>query len=204
MWPKKSKHRKHKQKPQRGPGKAVPRNHPVKPENLPPIAEKAEPLVILRERPRAIIVLFIVGLILFFMLGLILITVGQLKPADAYVRPAFPWIVTILGILCCVPALVALFVYGAAFIEAEVNKLVAVFGAIFLIVLIIVVLVIPNPTEFPMLVFRVILALAAACVGAVIPGILQIKSRMVRATSASAFFATVFFFNPAALTKLIK
>jgi len=78
------------------------------------------------------------------------------------------------------------------------------FGAIFLVVLLIVALLFPNPSESSLLVFRVILALSAACVGAVLPGVLHFNRPFLRAGGAAAFFVVVFFFNPAALTTVIK
>lgn len=183
---------------------AVRKERPVPLKELRPVADKAAPLVVLSQRPRAIIVFFCLGLVVFFLLGLILIAIGQFKPTATYFRPAFPWILTILGIFCCMPALVALIVEAVKLIKTEETKLAAGFGAIFLVVLLIVVLIFPNLTESSALVVRVVLALSAACVGAALPGIFDIKNRLFRATSASAFFAAVFFFNPGTLSKLIR
>src|SRR5205807_1504792 len=59
---------------------------------------------------------------------------------------------------------------------------------------------IPNPTTSQYTVFRIVLALAAAGVAALIPGLLEVEvSPAVRAGGAIAVFAIAFFFSPAAL-----
>lgn len=76
-------------------------------------------------------------------------------------------------------------------------------GGIFVIVLLLVALVVPNPTEFQLFVFRVILALAAAGVAALIPGFFHIESKTalyaVRAGGALGVFLLVYLVNPPAL-----
>ena len=57
------------------------------------------------------------------------------------------------------------------------EKLVAfAFGLIFVVVMLYIALYVPNPTETQWFTFRVVLALAAAGVGAVIPGLLNVES----------------------------
>ena len=78
--------------------------------------------------------------------------------------------------------------------------LVFLFGVVFVVALLILAIVFPNPTPFQYNVFRVVLALAAAGVAALIPGFLQVSiSDWLRAGGALAVFTVVYFFNPAAL-----
>ena len=59
---------------------------------------------------------------------------------------------------------------------------------------------IPNPTEFQLFVFRIVLALAAGAFGALIPGFIEVEFKnWLRAGGALALFAIVFFLNPPAL-----
>tara|TARA_B100001964_G_C14253798_1_gene611261 strand:- start:3758 stop:4369 length:612 start_codon:yes stop_codon:yes gene_type:complete len=74
------------------------------------------------------------------------------------------------------------------------------FGVAFVIVLLVIAVVIPSPTPFQYTVFRVVLALAAAGVAAMIPGFLQVNiSGWLRAGGALGVFAVVYFYNPAEL-----
>lgn len=77
------------------------------------------------------------------------------------------------------------------------------FGVIFVAVLLGVAFAAPNPTDFQLFVFRIVLALAAAGVAAVIPGFLHIESKTalyaVRAGGALGVFLLVFLVNPPAL-----
>lgn len=74
------------------------------------------------------------------------------------------------------------------------------FGVTFIIVLIIIALTNPDPSQFQYTIFRVVLSLAAAGVGAVIPGTISVTAnRWVRAGGAIAMFVIVYFFAPAAL-----
>jgi hypothetical protein len=67
-------------------------------------------------------------------------------------------------------------------------------------VLIVVAIAVPNPTGFQYTVFRIVLALAAGGVAAMIPGFLQVKvSTFIRAGGALAVFVIVYFYSPAAL-----
>jgi hypothetical protein len=74
------------------------------------------------------------------------------------------------------------------------------FGLIFVVTVLAIVLAVPDPTPSQWFVFRVVLALAAAGIGAVIPGLLVVHvSTMVRAGGALALFVLVYSMNPPAL-----
>jgi hypothetical protein len=73
-----------------------------------------------------------------------------------------------------------------------------VFGALFVLVLLAIAIVFPNPQGLLPTAFRIILALAAAGVGAVIPGLLNIRIQtgnqlFIRAAGALALFVLVLF-----------
>lgn len=78
-----------------------------------------------------------------------------------------------------------------------------IFGCIFIIVLLVIALAIPEPTVQQTFIFRVILALAGAGVGAVIPGFLNIDGKILeislRATGALALFVIIYRMNPPSL-----
>jgi hypothetical protein len=78
------------------------------------------------------------------------------------------------------------------------DKLLAfIFGVVFLSAILVIAIFIPNPSGFSYTVFRIVLALAAAGVGAVIPGFLNVEYRnIVRAGGAIALFVIVYFFPP--------
>jgi len=70
-------------------------------------------------------------------------------------------------------------------------------GVVFIALMLIVAIAIPNPTATQWFVFRVVLALAAAGIGAVIPGLIVVNvSRVVRAGGAIALFVLVYLLNP--------
>jgi hypothetical protein len=78
------------------------------------------------------------------------------------------------------------------------------FGVIFLIALLVIAIVIPNPTAAQYKVFRIVLSIAAAGAAAMVPGFLNIEFNpttgfLVRAGGALAVFVIVYFFNPASL-----
>jgi len=74
------------------------------------------------------------------------------------------------------------------------------FGVVFVTVLLVLSVAIQNPTATTFFIFRTVLALAAAGVGAVIPGLLVVHvSKLVRAGGALALFVLVFLVNPPAL-----
>ena len=74
------------------------------------------------------------------------------------------------------------------------------FGVVFVLILVLIAVVLPQPPEFQQLVFRVVLALAASGIGALVPGFLTIRYKnFLRAGGALAVFAIVYFFSPATL-----
>ena len=75
-----------------------------------------------------------------------------------------------------------------------------IFGFIFVSVMLVVAVAIPNPTVSQMFVFRVVLSLAAGGIGAVIPGFLSVNvSAYVRAGGAMALLVLVYLMNPPSL-----
>jgi hypothetical protein len=77
-----------------------------------------------------------------------------------------------------------------------------VFGVVFVTALLALVIFIPNPTPPQFEVIRIILALAAGGVAAMIPGFLNLKLGLgsnlaLRAGGALAVFAIVYFYSPA-------
>lgn len=76
------------------------------------------------------------------------------------------------------------------------------FGAIFITVVLVISFNAPNPTPFQYTVFRIVLALAASGIAAMIPGLLNVRcGNGIRATGAMAVFVVVYFFSPANLLK---
>ena len=74
------------------------------------------------------------------------------------------------------------------------------FGVAFILMLLLIAVFCPNPTSFQCLVFRVVLALAAAGVAAMISGFLTVHvGTVIKASGAIAVFVIIYFFNPAAL-----
>lgn len=79
------------------------------------------------------------------------------------------------------------------------------FGVAFVIVLLTFAIAYPEPSNFQIFVFRTVLALAAAGVAAVIPGMLNLQiGTWLTATGAIAVFAIVFLVNPPALVSQTK
>jgi hypothetical protein len=81
-----------------------------------------------------------------------------------------------------------------------------VFGIAFVVTLLVLAVKFPNPTPFQYTVFRIVLALAAAGVAAMIPGIIKVEMSAgekfaVGAGGALAVFVIVFFKNPAGLIR---
>jgi hypothetical protein len=75
-----------------------------------------------------------------------------------------------------------------------------IFGVGFMIVMLVIAFVKPDPSQFQYSVFRTVLALAGAGIGAVIPGFLQVSVKSwIRAGGAIAIFILVYFWNPAQL-----
>jgi predicted membrane channel-forming protein YqfA (hemolysin III family) len=82
--------------------------------------------------------------------------------------------------------------------------LIFIFGVIFVVTLIVLSIAIPEPSQFQYTTFRIVLALAAAGVAAIIPGFLSLKLEsgtllLIRAGGALAVFVIVYFVNPAKL-----
>lgn len=80
-----------------------------------------------------------------------------------------------------------------------------VFGCTFVCALLVLALLIPNPTPFQYQTFRIVMALAAAGVAAMIPGFLKVEIHptvkvIIRAGGALGVFVVVYFFNPAKLS----
>ena len=74
------------------------------------------------------------------------------------------------------------------------------FGAFFAIVMLLIALFDRDPTPFGILIYRVVLALVAAGIGAVIPGMIEVNVQpFIRAGGAIALFVIVFWFNPPSL-----
>ncbi len=75
-----------------------------------------------------------------------------------------------------------------------------VFGVVFIIVMLTIALLKPDPSAFQFKVFHTVLSLAGAGIGAMLPGFLEVKmKKYLRAGGAFAIFAIVYF-NPALLT----
>lgn len=77
-------------------------------------------------------------------------------------------------------------------------------GVVFIVVLIVIAIEVPNPTGFQYWVFRVVLSSAAAACGALIPGFLTVNMSLgtavaIRSSGALALFVLVYFLNPAEL-----
>lgn len=87
---------------------------------------------------------------------------------------------------------------------SNVDKMLAFgFGVVFVSVILAIALLQPNPTQFSYTIFRIVMALAAAGVGAVLPGFLEVSFRnWLRAGGALALFVVVYFFAPAGLSPI--
>ena len=74
------------------------------------------------------------------------------------------------------------------------------FGVVFLGLLLLLSLRFPQPTSFQYTVFRIVLALAAAGIAALIPGLLEVNAgAWLKASGALAVFAVIYFYSPAGL-----
>ena len=75
-----------------------------------------------------------------------------------------------------------------------------IFGIAFVITLLVMAVIIPNPTPEQYATFKTILALAAAGVGGVLSGFIHVEGTLkqwsIRAGGALALFLIVFFFTP--------
>lgn len=92
-------------------------------------------------------------------------------------------------------------------VEADSNrwekKAALGFGIVFIVVMLILAIFIPQPTRTQFFVFRVVLALAAAGIAWFIPGFIDVRIKLpkifVRATGAIAVFVLVYLVNPPGL-----
>ncbi len=78
------------------------------------------------------------------------------------------------------------------------------FGIIFIVTMLIIAAIFPEPTDFQIFIFRVVLALAASGIGAVMPGFLHVEWDQkylpyIRAGGAIALFVIVYLVNPPGL-----
>ncbi len=74
------------------------------------------------------------------------------------------------------------------------------FGAVFIIVMLVISFARPEPSTFQYGVFRTVLAIAGAGTVAVFPGFIEVKfGNWLRAGGALAVFAILYFCNPAQL-----
>lgn len=81
-----------------------------------------------------------------------------------------------------------------------------VFGVLFLTAILILATLFPTPTKTQYEIFRIVIALAAGGVGAVVPGLLDLEMNLgvtehqklaIRAGGALAVFIIVYFYSPA-------
>jgi MFS family permease len=87
----------------------------------------------------------------------------------------------------------------SASISVNEKMMTFAFGVVFVAALMIIAMFFPSPTPFQYTVFRIVLALAAAGIAALIPGLISIQMPWVRAGGAIAVFVLVYNFSPAAL-----
>lgn len=92
-----------------------------------------------------------------------------------------------------------------AVLEAHPQLLAFFFGLCFVGILLILAIGFPQPSAFQYMVFRIILALAAAGIAGVIPGLIQLKMRsnailLINAGGALAVFVLIYLFAPADLS----
>jgi hypothetical protein len=72
------------------------------------------------------------------------------------------------------------------------------FGAVFVVVMLVLAVLFPEPTPFQYEVFKIVLAIAVAGVAAMIPGFLNVEvGNVIRAGGAIAVFVIIYFFSPA-------
>lgn len=84
--------------------------------------------------------------------------------------------------------------------KTQQSTLAFLFGVVFVVVLLVIAIGFPTPTPFQYTVFRIVLALAAAGVAAMIPGFISVEFKTwVKAGGALAVFVIVYFVNPASL-----
>ncbi len=72
------------------------------------------------------------------------------------------------------------------------------FGALFLIVMLVLAILVPEPTGTQFFTFRVVLAIAAAATAAMVPGFLEVNlGKVIKAGGAIGVFVIVYSTNPA-------
>ena len=75
-----------------------------------------------------------------------------------------------------------------------------ILGVVLIVVSLIVALIIPKPSVFQFWVFRVIMGVGGACIGAIIPGFVEFTSQIneiaLRAGGAIALFLVIYLINP--------
>ncbi|WP_417912957.1 hypothetical protein [Candidatus Electronema sp. TJ] len=91
-----------------------------------------------------------------------------------------------------------------AALEARTKLLAFFFGLCFVAALLVIAVWFPQPTPFQYVVFRSVLAVAAAGVAGVIPGMIRLKAQpgtalLIHAGGALAVFVMVYLLAPAAL-----
>ncbi|WP_444935335.1 hypothetical protein ACJJIW_12440 [Microbulbifer sp. JMSA004] len=91
--------------------------------------------------------------------------------------------------------------YKLPFMTKQIQTYLAFgFGVSFLILLIIIAFLTPDPTGFQYTIFRIVLALAAGGTVAAFPGFIEVKfGKWLRAGGALAVFVLVYFYSPAAI-----
>jgi len=87
----------------------------------------------------------------------------------------------------------------------NINVLIAfIFGVVFLAIMLGFAVWFPNPEPFQVQVFMTVLSLAAAGVGALLPGVFHFQyQKMVRASGALALFGVVWFSQPAIVKSVV-
>ena len=80
-----------------------------------------------------------------------------------------------------------------------------ILGIIILTTIIIIALKIPDPTAFQLWTFRIIAGLGAACLGAIIPGFVELGGDIgeiaIRAGGAIALFIIIYLINPPTIVR---
>lgn len=77
------------------------------------------------------------------------------------------------------------------------DRYLAAFGFFVLITSVIIAILLPAPTEYQAIIFRIYIALGAGALGALIPGFLSIDIKWAKAGGALAVFLLVYVFDPA-------
>lgn len=87
---------------------------------------------------------------------------------------------------------------GSILNSGNLDKVLAfAFGCFFAVILLLIAIFDRKPTQLAIFIYRVVLALVAAGIGAVIPGMIDVNVQpVIRAGGAIALFVIVFWFNP--------